>query len=100
MYLLPLDVANGPDESIECLQRTLKKEEERRGGKLPNTLFLQLDNCFRENKNTYMLGYLGWLIERGVFNRIYLNFHPVGHTHKCDQCASRISRACHYANIG
>ena len=101
MYLLPLDVANGPDESIECLQRTLKKEEIRRGGKLPPTLFLQFDNCFRENKNTYMLAYLAWLVERGVFNRIYLHFHPVGHTHnECDQCASRVSRACHYANIG
>ena len=38
MYLLPLDIANGPDESIECLQRTLKKEEIRRGGRLPSTL--------------------------------------------------------------
>ena len=48
-----------------------------------------------------MLAYLAWLVERGVFNRIYLQFHSVGHTHnECDQCASRVSRACHYANIG
>ena len=62
MYLLPLDIANGPDESIECLQRTLKKEEIRRGGRLPSTLYLQFDNCFRENKNSYMMAYLGWLV--------------------------------------
>ena len=59
MYLLPLDIANGHDESIEWLQRTLKKEEIRRGGRLPSTLYLQFDNCFRENKNSYMMAYLG-----------------------------------------
>ena len=31
MYIMPDDVENGPDESIECLQRTLQHEEERRG---------------------------------------------------------------------
>ena len=101
MYLLPIDVANGPAESIECLQRTLKHEEEKRGGILPKTLFLQFDNCFRENKNTYMLAYLASLVERGAFDVIYLSFHPVGHTHnECDQCASRISIATHHADIG
>lgn len=100
MYLMPDDVANGPDESIECLQRTLKKEESKRGGTLPPTLFLQFDNCFRENKNTYMVAYLAWLVERGVFKRIFLSFHPVGHTHnECDQCASRISIATARAEI-
>ena len=100
MYILPDDTANGPDESIECLQRTLKHEEIRRGGTLPHTLCLQFDNCFRENKNSYMLAYLCWLVERGVFRRVYLSFHPVGHTHnECDQCASRISIATAHRDI-
>ena len=54
MYIMPDDIENGPDESIECLQRTLQHEEQRRQGKLPHTLFLQIDNCFREGKNTYV----------------------------------------------
>ena len=100
-YLMPDDVANGPDESIETLQRTLQHEEKRRRGKLPETLFLQFDNCFRESKNSYMLAYLSWLVERGVFKRIYLSYHPVGHTHnECDQVASRIAIATARANIG
>jgi len=100
MYILPDDTANGPDESIECLQRTLKHEEIRRGGALPATLCLQFDNCFRENKNSYTLAYLCWLVERGVFRRVYLSFHPVGHTHnECDQCASRISIATAHRDI-
>ena len=92
--------ANGPDESIECLQRTLQHEERRRGGTLPHTLCLQFDNCFRGNNNSYMLAYLCWLVERGVFRRVFLSFHPVGHTHnECDQCASRISIATAHRDI-
>src|SRR5690348_6658997 len=97
MYIMPDDVENGPDEPIECLQRTLH-EEERRDGTLPTTMFLQFDNCFRENKNTYMIGYLTWLVER---KRVYLSFHPVGHTHnECDQCASRVALATRNVDIG
>ena len=101
MYIMPDDIENGPDESIECLQRTLQHEEQRRQGKLPHTLVLQFDYCFREGKNTYMLAYLSWLVQRGVFKRIYLSFHPVGHTHnECDQCASRVHIATARRDIG
>ena len=31
----------------------------------PHTLYLQVDNCWRENKNKTMLAYLGLLIEYG-----------------------------------
>ena len=48
-----------------------------------------------------MLAYLSWLVERGVFKRIYRSYHPVGHTHnECDQVASRIAIATARANIG
>ena len=35
-------------------------------GKLPPVLCLQLDNCFRENKNSYVVNFVGWLTERGI----------------------------------
>jgi hypothetical protein len=83
-----------PNFTIETLYRMIKREEEARDGKLPDTLYLQLDNCIRENKNTYVITFLAWMIERGVFKVVKLSFLPVGHTHfDNDQVASRISKA-------
>ena len=59
-----------------------------------------MDNCFRENKNTYLLAYLAWLVERGVFDFVYLSFLPVGHTHnECGQCASCFGLACRHNDV-
>ncbi len=71
------------------------KKSEKLLGKLPPELHIQLDNCFRENKNSYVINWLGTLVERGLFpNGIYVSFLPVGHTHnEMDQVASRISIA-------
>jgi hypothetical protein len=83
-----------PNFTIETLYRMIKREEDARNGKLPDTLYLQLDNCIRENKNTYVITFLAWLIERGVFKVIKVSFLPVGHTHfDNDQVASRVSTA-------
>ena len=53
-------------------------------------LFLAL--LLRENKNRYFLAFLKSLVDCGLFEHIYLNFLPVGHTH-CDigQLFSRIA---------
>jgi hypothetical protein len=37
---------------------------------LPPVLYLQLDNCFRENKNKYMLGFCSLLVEFGIFKKV------------------------------
>ena len=59
---------------------------------LPHTLLLQLDNSGRDNKNQYMLRFLGCLLSRGVFREIRVGFEIVGHTHdRIDQVFSRIS---------
>lgn len=59
---------------------------------LPDVLYLQADNCWRENKNHCLLCYLGWLVERGVFKTIELSYFYIGHTHfGPDQVASRVS---------
>jgi hypothetical protein len=85
--------------TIEVLQRVLTSIEEKRG-KLPRKLYLQMDNCVRENKNRYVLGYLSWLVLRGVFDEIELSFLPVGHTHEdIDQLFSRIAIAMRTRNI-
>ena len=88
------DIRGDPNLTVECIQRILKKEERRRGGALPKELCLQLDNCWRENKNSYTLAYLASLVERGIFDVIYLSFLPVGHTNFVpDRIASRIAVA-------
>ena len=77
--------------TIEVLQRVLTAIEQQRGG-LPSTLYVQMDNCGRENKNQWVLAYLSWLVQRGVFETIELSFLPVGHTHEdIDQLFSRLA---------
>ncbi|XP_063406405.1 uncharacterized protein LOC134690365 [Mytilus trossulus] len=60
--------------------------------KLPATLYMQMDNCGRENKNRYLFAFLGLLVELKVFKKIKVSFLPVGHTHEdIDQVFSRFS---------
>lgn len=37
---------------------------------LPAKLFLQMDNCIRENKNKYVFGFLLLFIEKGIFTEV------------------------------
>ena len=100
VYLSLEDIAGDPNWTIETLYRTLKAEQDRRPDGLPRTLYLQMDNCFRENKNTFVIAYLCWLVERGVFDEIFLSFLPTGHTHfDPDQFASRIALAVRFRNV-
>ena len=61
-------------------RRALCKIAEGNGGRLPPIVYLQLDNCSRENKNTYMCAYLSWLVEVRFLGitKVHLGFLPVG----------------------
>ena len=99
VFLAPETIASDPNLTIHLLYTTLVEEEQRRG-KLPPTLYLQLDNCARENKNTYVIMYLVWLVERRIFKVIYLSFLPVGHTHNdVDRFHSRIAVLSKYNDV-
>ena len=51
-----------------------------------------MDNCFRENKNQYVIAYLNFLVKSRVFHEVIVSFLPVGHTHEdIDQFFSRVS---------
>lgn len=55
-----------------------------------------MDNCTRENKNKYMLGYLEILVAWGVFTEVHASFLPLGHTHTdIDQLFSRTATRLH-----
>ncbi|XP_072048256.1 uncharacterized protein [Amphiura filiformis] len=62
--------------------------------KLPEVLYLQFDNCWRENKNIYVLGFCYLLVALGIVQKVRINFLIVGHTHNdVDQAFSRIAEA-------
>lgn len=50
-------------------------------GILPPNLYLQADNCWKENKNRYVFALLALLVHNSVFETIELGFLLVGHTH-------------------
>jgi hypothetical protein len=94
LFTLPDHVANGSNTTIEIIQRVLIRLEETdyREGGLPDTLYLQLDNTSRQNKNKFVFGFLGCLIAQGIFREVIVSFLPVGHTHEdIDQMFSRFS---------
>jgi hypothetical protein len=45
-------------------------------------LFLQMDNCVKDNKNCHLLTFLFFLITKKVFEEMQLRFSVVGHTHE------------------
>ncbi|KAL3688646.1 hypothetical protein R1sor_014955 [Riccia sorocarpa] len=73
--------------TITVLQKILLEWE----GILTPTLYLQLDNTVRENKNNILFAYLAMLLEKKMFKKIKLGFLLVGHTHDfVDQMFSRL----------
>ena len=66
--------------TIHILVLTLVRVAEK--GPLPKVLYLQMDNCWRENKNQYMFTFLALLVKLGMFGKIKVNFDLVGHTHE------------------
>ena len=44
-------------------------------------LTIQMDNCWRENKNRYVFGFLAILLFQCHFKTIDVHFLPTGHTH-------------------
>src|SRR5205814_1117117 len=50
-------------------------------------LVITYDNCVGQNKNNYSLFFYSWLIDRGLYEEIELNFMIPGHTKFiCDSC--------------
>lgn len=80
-YMVPQCFRSDSNLTVEVLQQTLKDVELRMNGRLPGRFCLRADNCWRENKNRYVLAYLADLVQREVFREIVLDFFPVGHTH-------------------
>ena len=76
MPTLSLDFTKETNTGLEALRRTIDAQEN-----LPPTLILQLDNTSQENKNSHLFAFVAQLVEAKVFERVIVNFLPVGHTH-------------------
>ena len=91
IYLVPSNVAQGHNITIQVLYETVLQIR-RTKGKVPPVLYLQLDNTTKQNKGAPLMVFLAHLVQIGVFEKIYVSFLPVGHTHTdVDQMFSRIS---------
>ena len=82
LYLHQGQYGCGPNFAISILHNHLHHVLTCPNASCPGLLYLQFDNCSRENKNKYMLAYCNWLLANGVFRDIHISFLPVGHTHE------------------
>ena len=95
-HIVPEHVCKDSNLSIELYQQVLLHVEQK-NGRLPPYLYLQHDNCWREYKNMLVLAFLVFLVARGVFVEIVMNFLPIGHTHNDgDACIAKPSVAARY----
>ncbi|XP_030834677.1 uncharacterized protein LOC115921382 [Strongylocentrotus purpuratus] len=77
--------------TINVLLKTLAHVSKGHTKPLPPILFLQADNCWRENKNKYVMALLEMLVGKKIFHEVHLSYLLVGHTHEdIDQLFSQI----------
>jgi len=92
-FIVPGIFKQGTNVVLDVLVRTLQDMKDD-GEILPETLYLQLDNTAKQNKNKYLIGFLGYLVHYNVFKDVIVSFLPVGHTHEdIDQLFSRLVTA-------
>lgn len=93
----------GSNLVVEVIHRVITSESNRLQALdliLPPVLFVQLDNCTRENKNSFTHGYFELLVVRGVFKKVVARYLPKGHTHEdIDQMFSRTGAGIRDKNI-
>jgi hypothetical protein len=80
LYLHHGQFGHGPNLVISILHQHLYRTYSNMP-LIPSQLYLQMDNCWRENKNLYVLGYLGLLLHYSLFEKIKVSLLPPGHTH-------------------
>ncbi len=90
LFTLTEEYPTGANHIVEAIHRYLNERINQ--SVLPRILFIQLDNCIKENKNRYLFAYMESLIHWNIFDEVTMGFLPVGHTHEdIDQTFSRTS---------
>lgn len=97
LFTMTDDHQSGANHIIECIHRFIN--DRARDQPLPRRLFIQGDNCVRENKNQYLFSFLEALVLWNVFDCVEVGFLPVGHTHSdIDQAFSTTAERLRYHN--
>lgn len=90
LYTMTQEHQTGANHVVEVLHRFINQKHTT--GPLPSKFYVQLDNCSRENKNRFVLGYCEMLVALSIFESVEVGFLPVGHTHEdVDQAFSSTS---------
>lgn len=77
----------GINNIVGTVHRFLTDEEKK--GPLPRYLFLQFDNCSRENRNKYLRDFMEPFLCWGLFDCVEVGFLLIAHRHSdTDQCFS------------
>ncbi|XP_053405149.1 uncharacterized protein LOC128558899 [Mercenaria mercenaria] len=71
-----------PNLTINVLLKMLKRTAQQHMNQLPPVLYIQADNCGRENKNRYVMAFCELLVTERIFDEVHLSFLYVGHTHE------------------
>jgi hypothetical protein len=91
VFYLP-EYRKNPNLIISQLYWYIHRQLQQKGGKHAPILWIQADNCFKENKNRWILGFFSWLINLGWFREIMISYLPPGHSHSdIDQMFSTLS---------
>ena len=72
-YTFPSNYPKDASLSVQVLLNVLRQVKEQ-DGFLPPVLYLQLDNCWRENKNRTMFATCAALVQTGIFRKVCLLF--------------------------
>ena len=75
------NIYNGANLSIHTWLKSLQKTYDSEGGKLPDTVFAQIDGG-SENANVTVKGVCELLVSRRLTRKVVLTRLPVGHTHE------------------
>lgn len=82
----------GANHVMEAINRVVNDEAECRP--LPKTLFLQVDKCWTENMNKYVMSYIEFFVQLVVCDNIEVALLPLGHTYPdIDQAFRTTSRS-------
>ena len=72
-YLDFLQYPHDPNLTINVLLRILvDRFKEMSPTGLPERLYVQMDNCARENKNQMVFGFMGLLVEQDIFTEVFI----------------------------
>ena len=78
VFTYAANLTGGSNVTVEIIHQMLSLYlRDHPGNKLPPTLWIQLDNTCKDNKNRYVFAYAQMLVNCGLFQQVEINFLPL-----------------------